>query len=153
MNPHQPDTANMIDVLPGLSYRWLEQPAIIQLKLLDANRDTVDAWIQLSMDVRRTWDEQQPMLILLDITDGKFFPSPYVQAELNKLMKFRPEIRSFSAVVLAKNFTSHLIETMLRLAQRQSNQQPNRVFTSMEEALAWLHSMAAEFPKPDSSAG
>src|SRR5690349_10990084 len=133
-----------IQVTSDFSYGWIMENRILIVQLNSATRETIDAWMKYSREIRETWDVAKPLMIVADVSQGSFFPSAYTTSELQKILKVRPEIHSYSAIVLSKNFVSHLIETMVRLGQRQGRPNQNRIFYNREEAVKWLMEQAAK---------
>ncbi|MBC8099017.1 MAG: hypothetical protein H7Y11_06205 [Armatimonadetes bacterium] len=129
---------------PDFGWAELSSRKIIWVELNSPARQSIDAWMRVSEDIRRRWDAALPLLIMIDASKGTFFPSSYTQQRLLTLMKVRPELKTHSSLILANNFTSHLIQTMLRVAQRDPKNIGTQVFFTLEAGVVALEKIAQQ---------
>lgn len=122
---------------PHYSYAWTHDRKILSTRLTGADRDTVDAWLEHGLETRTKWEDDDPMLILLDQRGSGMLNTPYFRQTIPKVLQTRSEIMTYSAFILDRSFTARVIETSLRMIPDTKTLVP-RVFYEPEIAVEWL---------------
>lgn len=113
------------------------EPRITLITLENAHRKTIDAWVNFGIALRKDWDADEMMLILVDLSEGQFSFTRYATSRAQDMMGVRPEIDERVAVVAPSTALGRLIEMSMKLANRVSHQSIN-VFRTRDAAADWL---------------
>jgi hypothetical protein len=126
-----------VEMTPFFSYSWAYNHSISLLKLTGADRPTVDAWLDYSMQVRHEWAKDAPLLVLSDCRQSDFINTPYFRQSVPKLMATRPELKTYSAFVLDKSLGARTMEVAVRM-MRPNDTLEGHVFYNVEDGINWL---------------
>jgi hypothetical protein len=124
---------------------WAEvgHEQIILVEVHHHDRQTIDAWMDLSAGIRQEWPEDKPLLLLVDMTTTNFSFTPYVMKRVEDMMAIRDYLDSYIALVIQPSLTGRLVETTARTAH-WGNAMTHASFTR-EDAFAWLMDKHAAF--------
>lgn len=113
----------------------LTEHNIILVKLSAVDRETIDAWIDLSKQHRQTWEAGKPVPVIVDTSSLELAFSPYFFSRGAELMDVRPELQTYIAWVIKRNLVGQLVRGLLGRGSR------NNFFSTFYEydrALDWI---------------
>jgi len=87
---------------------------ITLVEVRDNTRETVDAWIDLSMRLRGDCDPDGCLLVVADMSGIDYAFSPYLMKRGAQMMEFRREIPTYIGWVINDNFVGRMIEALLQ---------------------------------------
>jgi hypothetical protein len=121
-------------LLPTIAYYRGEDPPWVYVKIQDASRKTIDAWVDYSIQVREEWDEQNTLLLMLDWRESRTVVSPYSVNRSQEILKVRPDLKQRVAILLGRDVLSRILESTVALMRISGTS----VFTDEEKAMQWL---------------
>jgi hypothetical protein len=116
---------------PAVTFEQLDNVFIFTLR--DLSRQSIDAWAKKVQAVLDNWPEGEPILTLHHFDTPYATLTPYLKACADQLNNRKHLSRT--ALVLPR---TALTQLMVSLLPKLSRGKAARVFTSREEALAWL---------------
>ena len=107
-------------------------------RLTDLKRDTVEAFFEINLSMGlTTMREGHHNRSILDVST-LLMPTPYAAKRFQKLAALRPKDSRSSVAILTPSRQLYMfVRTMLSRVP-QNNKSHIRLFSSQEEALAWL---------------
>lgn len=133
---------NWTEVTPRFSYAWLHNHKISAMKLNGADRLSVDAWLNYSIETRTMWDNEAPLLILSDHRNSDLITTPYFRQLIPRLMAVRPDLQTYVAFILDQSMGAQNLAATLRVAP-SGEQTVMRIFHEDDEAIEWLLSQTS----------
>ncbi len=136
-NPSAVASSSIERLTPGLTREWLYDGTIVVYTLVDAHRETIDAWIDaFKADIGR-WPAERPFLLMHDFSVKGVISTPYARSRAQELVDARPDVKGLAAIVFPRN---SLMITMIQLflSRQRHAARIQRAFPSREQGLAWL---------------
>lgn len=103
----------------------------------DMRRAAIDTWADLSIDTMQTWKPERPILILQNLSHKDQGITPYSRKRAEDAFKQIPSQPLYSAIILPNSFINRVIGLFVG-RQRMGQNQESRIFTNLEDGLAWL---------------
>lgn len=119
----------------------LGETDIILVEVNAYDMETIQHWIDFSADVRRDWDENKPMYLMIDTSKQDLPLNRRIQNQLQELSAIRPHLKSYAAWLIPKSIMGSLIKTGLMVFNHSSKTSQALVFYSREEGYEWLGKM------------
>jgi hypothetical protein len=126
---------------PNCQWAELGEERINFVELLAFDRNTLDAWITLSEDIRRDWDNSKPILACMDVSKTTFSFSPYFMKRGAQMMQVNPNARTYVAMVFSESFLINMFKSLL--ARSETRNSSIRVFSERKQAIDWLRKVYA----------
>jgi len=116
---------------------------VLSVTIMDSSRSTVDRYVELIKKEEDDWPIGAVGYLICDVSRSMAgFNTPYGKARMNELMTYRPDLTTYTAVVVANGFMVQIARVVLNSIRRK-NVQTFMCF-SQEEALTWLQKMMAK---------
>jgi hypothetical protein len=111
---------------------------IIYMKITDAGRQTIDAFVEVMHNIHLTYPPDAALYVIYDFSETiAAFLSPYGQAKLNEMVKWRPEREFYSAVIFKQGLVMSVLQGFMKNFYRSEKYHYTICF-SEEEARSWL---------------
>ncbi len=124
---------------PDCRLEWTPDRDLITVTMIGVRQATIDAWTDRSIEIRKVWPSEKPLLLLIDML--KSDTTQYSRARSQEIAKVRPELVTYFALVVRKNLTAQLIKIIFGgLALTGSKV---RFFFTVDEGRRWLDSILA----------
>lgn len=116
--------------------------AIISITMTDAERHTFDAFVELIKAIQKDRPTNEITYFMYDFVRlGSAFQSPYGRAKINELIKWRPELVSYVALILQRGFVAQIGRLLVNKFGRANAS--TYICFSRDEALPWLERQIA----------
>ncbi|MAU10104.1 MAG: hypothetical protein CL607_09805 [Anaerolineaceae bacterium] len=125
-----------VQVAPHYRYTWIHDHRIFISQLTDVDRESVDAFIDQSTQVREGWRHEEPLRVLIDQRSAGMM-TPYFRQSLQRLLESRPDLQTFLAYLLDGGIDSRMLEVSVRLMPKNPHVQTH-VSESFDDAISWL---------------
>jgi hypothetical protein len=124
------------EIAPGISYCSLHENQIVYFTIRTTARASWDGWYKTMLNLKSDWPADRPLLTLQDnlYKDAAFTPT--VRDYSIKFTEHRPEITTYSAVILPKTLVAQFAQVFMRTIKIPNGQA--RVFFTVDDGLAWL---------------
>jgi len=106
-------------------------------------RATVDKFVSMIRDEQQSWDDDIKIVYYLFDFSQNFagFNTPYANQKMREMLDWRPELVSYSAIVVPNSFMVQIARIFLnRMHHKKTHTQ---LCFSREEAINWLSNMIA----------
>jgi hypothetical protein len=129
----------MEEVAPGIFVEWLCDYQIIAMHLTNTSRNTVNAYIEISIDIVNNWAADKPYLALKEVEPSQIV-SRYFHFRTNEIGQRILErgLRGRSAIVCPHDTTADMVDTVIRMDGNASPHMQRKTFSKREQALDWL---------------
>ena len=125
-----------VQVAPHYRYTWIRDHRIIISQLTDVDRESVDSFIDHSIQVREEWHHEEPLRVLVDQREAGM-TTPYFRQSLQRLSESRPDLQTYMGFLLDNTVESRMLEMAVRLMPKRPHIQ-TYVSESFEDAIHWL---------------
>ncbi len=129
-------------ITPEFYIEKINNGAIVAYNLSSLKEDVIDVWANMAADIMQNWPEDTPCLAIYDWMGAKsVVTTPHVRLRAKELATIRPELVTYTAVVIPQSFFAHVTRMFVEKlpAQRDANRQ-RRIFFDRQEAEKWLMS-------------
>ena len=125
-----------VEISPNYRYVWIYDHRILFSQLTDVDRQSVDAFINHSIQMRQEWAYEEPMRVLVDQRTAGMM-TPYFRQSIPGLVETRPDLQTYTAFLLDEGMGSRMLEVNVRLMPKKPNIQTH-VFENYDDAISWL---------------
>lgn len=122
---------------------------ILVVELHNSDRETVEAWMEFSALIRRTWDEDYPLYILIDMSQIDFSFGMFARRKAADMLKINAHIPTYISWITQDTVMGNLMRTTLEYTNVVSRTIKFGLFFDHEQALEWLYKHGA--PRSDSN--
>ena len=133
---------SVVDLGHGLSYQWIAEQRILDLKFRNASRQAIDIWADNIHRILSIWDLEKPYLTMYEVASLPITPHFRKRSVPRVELSKQRGVQGRLAVVLRPSFTSRIIKFF---AERElDTMHPGvvrRIFTSREVGLRWLEEL------------
>lgn len=131
------------NITPNLTRSWLDHGQIVVYHTTQTTREDIDAWYQIVQATARAWPPGKPYLAIHDVRG--VIMTPYARERAKSLNRALHDVTGRSAVIIDQTRMGELIGFFVNsiFALSRGNAE-RRVFTTFEEALAWLRELETE---------
>jgi hypothetical protein len=127
-------------VPPELVVERLLDGRILSVTITDTTRTVVDRYVEFIKKEEDGWPRGSVGYMICDVSRSMAgFNTPYGRARMNELLTYRPDLTTYTAVIVAKGFMVQIARVALN-SIRRGNVVTHMCF-SQEEALTWLKKM------------
>lgn len=118
--------------------RHIANGKVLVVELYGNDRETVEAWIDFSAEVRRTWNSEDPMYILVDMSSIDFSFGMFARRKATEMLKINAQHPTYISWVTKDTVIGNLMRTTLEYANVLSRTIKFALFYTHREALTWL---------------
>lgn len=131
----------------GITREWIDEGHIVVITTQgDMRRDAIDAWVNVSLDTLSLWQVDRPILVIQNLSSKMQGFTPYARKRSEDILAQLSDRPCYTALILPNTFIFRVIGFFVG-RQRVDKHQENRVFTNVEEGLAWLRQKRAMHDK------
>ena len=124
-------------IMPTLVRYWLADGQIVVFEAVGANRDTVDAWFDVTTETHQAWSYDEPHYEIHDMRQSTM--TPYARAKALELGDLYVDMVGRSAIIVQDSHIGSFMTFFVnRVLNRLSKTCERRVFKDFDEGLAWI---------------
>ncbi|HRE46307.1 MAG TPA: hypothetical protein PLD47_01160 [Aggregatilineales bacterium] len=128
------------EIAPGLTSKWVQDGSLLLITFQTITRQNNAAWIAFMEETLRHWDEGRPFSYILRAEEISLTGmSSYIRESAKTVAKYAAAFPGGVAIVLRHSLLSDAVGLFLRMLP--SGKRQRRLFTSVEDALAWLETL------------
>jgi len=126
-------------ITDGVTLEWLDDEQIAVFTLTSVKRDSLDLWVEATMEIASTWDRDKPCLIMHDSSKQANGLTPYMRARLKEFDNLQPntKLSTSIAIILPSSPFTHLVTLLLR-EYKTGPRIELRLFHRRSDGLKWL---------------
>lgn len=133
-----PDLTKLSEHCSYATIQLTDDVPITLVEVRNNDRESIDAWMDFSADIRRSWPEDKPLLVLVDMTKADFAFSPYATRRGTEMMKIKHGlIHTYLGWAIKKSFIGQMMGAMLS-ARNGAGKAYTKICYDREEAYTWL---------------
>lgn len=133
------DQTTFEEIIPGLQLEWLYENRIVMLTLSSAERNVIDAYVDLNIAVIRAWPEDRLYLTIQAVRSG-FTMTPYLSRSALEIFKVCRElgISGRNAVIVPHPRLAQIMQLLIQTRRGLTPDLKARMFSDRDQALNWL---------------
>lgn len=136
---------NLIVIVDGCAWTTYGDKDIILVQMTSTTHEAIDAWIELSAKIRKEWDKDAPILVLVDAMRVNFLLSPYARKRGGEMLAINTDARTYIAYLTRQSVTTKLLNTILATTSIVYKHIISQIFYDVTSAHHWLVQMDAEY--------
>lgn len=127
----------------GIRREWLDDHQIVMISTQgDMSRDAVDTWAELVIATAKNWTADKPIYIIHNLSARSQGFTPYSRQRAEETYDYiAAGQQAYIALVLPDGVIPRLVSLFLRRRKGSTGNIQERIFTSVEDALAWIRRM------------
>ena len=127
-------------ITDAVRVEWNEAHDIVTISLLKIDRSSIDAYVDVNIDLLRDWNKADTIYKIQDLSHEDVNPTPYLRNRLKDIYAYiRDKQMSVRvAVVLGTGLPGQIFTIISRVAAITSPNLTQRFFTNMSQAHAWI---------------
>lgn len=123
-----------------ITLEWAENNRIAVFTLRTLALDALEIWATTMITLMGDAPLDRSFLSVHDVAFAKSAPTPAIRQYAKKFESFRPELVTYSAIILQRSFGGQIAQLAIR-AMRNKNRN-NELFFDRESAMNWLRTKA-----------
>lgn len=116
---------------------WISDGQILRYSFQETSRETADSWYDDIAEVFRTWQDDRPLLLLIDVQMQGAFVSAPALIRARQASNVRPDVPGRTAVLIASPVAAQVISSLIRTGLARGARE-RQVFAEENRATAWL---------------
>ena len=124
-------------ITPKLQRYWLANERIVVFKPTDTDRETVNAWFNITTETHQNWSADEAHYEIHDMRDATM--NTYSSAKALELGNLYKDLHGRSAVIVADTHAGTFMAFFVnRILNRLNKSFDRRVFKDFQEGLDWV---------------
>ena len=124
-------------ICSGMTYQWLDEGSTIRYTIKSNTRDHVTELAEVISSNLRNWNVKKPYHCIYEFPEPNITLSSYFRQQLSEISGLAPDLNGKLAIVAAHTDMNHAMRLFCMM--KGSEGRAKEVFSSLDDALAWIH--------------